>query len=66
MTLREIYLSIDNTPPKRAWIKKLAKATHRNFNTVRGWVAGRYPDELTQNVIAKKLNISVNELFPKK
>ncbi len=66
MTLREIYQSIDNTPPKRAWIKKMAKATHKNCNTVRGWVSGRYPDELTQVVIARKLNVSVEELFPKK
>jgi hypothetical protein len=68
MTLREIYQSLDTTPPKTAWLKKVAKITHKGIPTVRAWVAGpgRYPDELTQSILAQHLGRKVEELFPKK
>ena len=44
-SFREIYFSMDNTPPKKAFIQKIATITKRSESAVRCWVAGVYqPD----------------------
>lgn len=65
-TFREIYFSMDNTPPKKAFIQKMASLTKRSESAVRCWVAGMFqPDALAQDVIEKELGIPAAELFPK-
>ena len=38
-SFREIYFSMDNTPPKKAFIQKIATITKRSESAVRCWVA---------------------------
>ena len=65
-SIREIYFSMDNTPPKKAFIQKIATITKRSESAVRCWVAGVYqPDALAQEVIERELGIPASELFPK-
>lgn len=65
-SFREIYFSMDNTPPKKAFIQKIATITKRSESAVRCWVAGVYqPDALAQEVIERELGIPASELFPK-
>lgn len=64
-TFKQIYDELDPTPPKTAWIRNIAKVTHRSELTVRMWLSGRQiPDELCQEVIAKELGVSIVGLFP--
>lgn len=65
-SFRDFYKSMDNTPPKKAFVKRIAEITMRSEITVRCWIAGvQNPDPLAQNVIAQELGIPANELFPK-
>ena len=65
--LRRLYDSLperQHVAPKKALIDRLAKATKKHPQTVKGWIYGAYtPDALTQDVISKELNIPVAELF---
>lgn len=66
MSFRDIYSALDNTPPKAAFIQKIAKITRRSESAVRGWVYGAYqPDALAQEIIEKELGVSAEILFPK-
>ena len=65
-SFREIYFSMDNTPPKKAFIQKIATITKRSESAVYNWISGKYrPDALAQTVIAQELGIPASELFPK-
>ena len=65
-TFKQIYEELDSTPPKRKWIRRIAKVTMRSELTVRMWLNGRQtPEPLVQKIIAKELGVEVNELFPK-
>lgn len=66
-TFREIYKTMDNMPPKLAFVKRIAEVTMKSETTVRCWLAGsQQPDALGQSVIEKELGISADILFPKK
>ena len=66
-TFRELYEAEKDKPTAaQAFITRIAKLTKRSEMTVRFWIAGRQtPDELAQSVIAKELDVPVEELFPK-
>lgn len=64
-TFREIYDALDPVPPKTKWVQRIAKATMRSENAVRMWLNGRQtPEPLVQNIIARKLGVPVEGLFP--
>lgn len=66
-TFRELYNTMDNTPPKKAFVQRIAEITMSSETTVRCWIAGiQSPIPLAQNVIARELGIPAEELFPKK
>lgn len=66
-TFRELYNTLDNTPPKKAFVQRIAEITMCSETTVRCWIAGvQNPAALAQKVISKELGISADELFPKK
>lgn len=61
----EIYYSLDNTSPRKAFVKKVAKATMKSEQTVRCWLYGfRTPDALAQSTIARLLKVPAKSLFP--
>ena len=65
MTFKETYQSLGNTPPKKAFIARMAKATQCSEFTVKMWVIGRQqPNAHAKSVIAQHLNKKVTELFP--
>ncbi len=68
-TLGELYKDLPSAKsvlsPKQEFIRRLMNVTHRSEMAVRGWVAGRTPDELVQSVISKELGIPAEILFPK-
>lgn len=67
MTFKQIYDSLPVTPPKTAWIRRVAKVTKKSELTIRMWLSGRQtPDPLTQSVIEKELGIPAGVLFPPK
>lgn len=67
MTFKQIYDSLPVTPPKTAWIRRVAKVTKKSELTIRMWLNGRQtPDPLTQSVIEKELGVPADVLFPKK
>ena len=48
----QIYEELPKTPPKTAFLQRIAEITCRNIFTVRMWVSGRQiPDELAQKTI---------------
>lgn len=65
--LRRLYDSLperQHVAPKKALIDRLAKATKKHPQTVKGWIYGTYtPDALTQDAISRELKIPVSELF---
>ena len=62
---RQIYEELPKTPPKTAFLQRIAEITCRNIFTVRMWVSGRQiPDELAQKTIASELGVPVSDLFP--
>ncbi len=64
-TFKQIYEELDPVPPKLQWIRRIAKATMRNEQTVRMWLNGRQiPEPLVQNIIAQELGVPVEGLFP--
>ncbi len=67
-TFREHYLSIPSKTaltPKQQFIQDICEATKKCEKTVRCWIAEtQKPDALTKSIIAEKLNLPVNELFP--
>jgi hypothetical protein len=66
-TFRELYKTMDNTPPKKAFVQRIAEITMSSETTVRCWIAGaQSPIPLAQNVISKELGIPAEELFPQK
>lgn len=66
-SFKKIYDSIDSTPPKTAWVRRIARATMSSEFTVRMWLSGRQvPGQLTQHVIARELGVPVEGLFPQR
>lgn len=64
-SFRELYFSLDNTPPKKAFIQRVAKVTKRSESAVRCWVAGAYqPDELAKEKLEEELGVPAKVLFP--
>lgn len=64
-TFKQMYEELDPTPPKTAWIKRIAEVTMRSELTVRMWLSGRQiPEPLVQNIISKELGVPVEGLFP--
>ena len=65
-SFKECYEEVSTMSPKKMWIQRIAKVTHRSEATVRMWLSGRQvPDELIQEIIAKELGVPVVGLFPK-
>ncbi len=69
-TFVEIYRELPERAalaPKTAFIKEIAQLCKVNDHAVRMWLNGsRRPDELRRSIIAKKLNIPEEILFPEK
>jgi len=64
-SFRELYLSLDNTPPKKAFIKRIMALTMSSETTVRCWIAGvQNPVPLAQKIISKELGVPTEVLFP--
>lgn len=64
-SFRELYFSLDNTPPKKAFVQKVARVTKRSESAVRCWIAGAYqPDELAKEKLEQVLGIPAEVLFP--
>jgi hypothetical protein len=65
--LRKYYDSLperQHVAPKKEFIKHLAEITKVYEGTVRGWLYGAFkPDALRQDIIAKDLGMTVEELF---
>ncbi len=70
-TFKELYNSLPGRstaiPPKKAFVKRIAKVTMKSETTVRCWLAGsQNPDALSKSMISKELGMSCDVLFPKK
>lgn len=66
-TFRDLYYTMDNTPPKKAFVQRMAEITMRSETTIRCWLAGsQNPDPLAKDVISRELGVPADELFPKK
>lgn len=64
-SLRDIYFSLDNTPPKKAFIQRIARATKRSESAVRCWISNAYePDDLAKEKLEQELGVPANVLFP--
>ena len=51
--------------PARQLIQDLMDATGRSEVTVRMWINGKFkPEPIIQNIIAEKLSIDADSLFP--
>ena len=62
-SLRDIYFSLDNTPPKKAFIQRIARATKRS--AVRSWISNAYaPDDLAKEKLEQELGVPAEVLFP--
>lgn len=72
MTLKERYAEAKRKPkadaPGTAFIKEIAQVTKKSEIAVRRWVgdgaSACLPDALTQEVLAKHLGTTPEELFP--
>lgn len=72
MTLKEMYIIAKGQPkpdtPANAFIKEVAAVAHKTEVAVRRWLTDAesscYPDDLTQEVIARHFNTTPSELFP--
>lgn len=64
-SFRNIYFSLDNTPPKTAFVQRIAKITKRSVSAVRSWISGTYqPDDLAKERLEQELGIPAEVLFP--
>ncbi len=64
-SLRDIYFSLDNTPPKKAFIQRIARVTKRSESAVRCWISNAYePDDLAKERLEQELGIPAEVLFP--
>ncbi|MEY8608407.1 hypothetical protein AALM74_04415 [Parabacteroides segnis] len=64
-SLRDIYFSLDNTPPKKAFIQRIARATKRSESAVRSWISNAYaPDDLAKEKLEQELGVPAEVLFP--
>ena len=68
-TFREIYFSLPSrnemVPPKKEFVRRIAKVTMKTEKTVRCWLAGaQTPDALCQSMIEKELGLPADILFP--
>jgi hypothetical protein len=65
-SLVEMYNEVKAQPtPAQTFIRELARVTHREPITVRGWLYGtQRPDSLTQSVMADYFGVEVDSLFP--
>lgn len=66
LTFREFYeRELHKPTPAADFVARVAKATKRQQNTVRMWLAGRQrPDELARAKIAELLQADPDGLFP--
>lgn len=68
ISLKELYkekLAQKQLSPARQLIQDLMEATGRSEVTVRMWIRGKFmPEPIIQNVIAEKLGLDVESLFP--
>ena len=63
-SLRDIYFSLDNTPPKKAFIQRIARVTKRSESAVRCWISNAYePDDLAKERLEQELGIPAEVLF---
>ena len=64
----ELYQEAKRKPtPAQSFIEEIATLTHRSHNTVKMWTMGKQvPDELAQSLIAKKYDVDMTTLFPKR
>lgn len=63
-TFKDCYEEVSTMSPKKMWIQRIAKVTHRSEATVRMWLSGRQvPEVLIQEIIAKELGVPVEGLF---
>lgn len=69
ISLSELYqekLKQKKVSPARQLIQDLMDATGRSEVTVRMWISGKFkPEPIIQNIIAEKLGVDVESLFPK-
>lgn len=70
MTLVERYQQAKNqarpVAPATAFIREIMEVTKKSEIAVRRWLSGETtPDALTQEVLAKHLDTTSEELFPK-
>lgn len=64
-SFRNIYFALDNTPPKAAFVKRIAKITKRSVSAVRSWISDTYqPDDLAKERLEQELGIPAEVLFP--
>ncbi len=68
ISLAELYKEkMAQLSPGRQLIQDLMDATGRSEVTVRLWISGKFkPEPMIQNVIAEKLGLDAEGLFPKK
>lgn len=66
ISLADLYKEkMQQLSPGRQLIKDLMEATGRSEITVRMWIGGKFqPEPIIQNIIAEKLGVDVNYLFP--
>lgn len=64
----ELYQEAKSRPtPAQEFIAEIASLTHRSEMTVRMWISGKQvPDELAQATIAKRYDVDVESLFPRR
>lgn len=66
MTFKEIYEQVKEQPtPCQAFVAEVAEVTRKAENTVRTWLSGSEPDELTKKVLAAHFGVPEDELFRK-
>lgn len=73
MTLKQLYAKAKEAPkpdtPAIAFVKEIAEITKKSEPAVRRWLSDSdscscYPDALTQEVLARHFNTTVEDLFP--
>lgn len=66
-TLQDFYESLENrpTPPKTAFVKKIAKRTGKELATVRLWVKGetKPQDQSDWEILSEETGIAIENLF---
>lgn len=62
---RELYKASGNTTARRAWVLNLAQLTNRMPSTIKQWLQGiSQPTPKTAELVARELDVPVEELFP--